>query len=457
MKSFRSLDTSRSFFLNNNIMDTVLSLFSTTLLVVLIFVVYKNNRDIDKLNDSAVNINQYIKKGEVNDDHIFKTNTDIMNYLRSRDSMKQELELLKAQVKANEVENIEQNKRLEKSDRIDREHNRIIAEIRDTYRSDINYLVNLSLTDMRKHFPNESEDDNLKKYRELLYFYVLLALKEYKSVLPNLPLDKFIEMYGNDVAYVLAESIYTFKVYNTSDGFPTMLLINDEIKKNLKDSVKLNFLIRTYFPRLFTYIETNRGDLFKKLDKISKSTNKSYESLFTSSPEDPFWKFVMKESRLDVSKLNAKVKVYLFDELPTYYARSLYFNSDQNSHINELEDNIVTLPLKSCSSLQTFYKSWKSFNVVKKEGIALVPETEKTQLLKNMISTNKIFKGIYMRRVEQYNAMLSKLPKCDLPTLPIEHRVFYDANDLTRTNEEENLNAEELNESERLSNVLNLL
>ena len=173
-------------------MDTVLSLFSTTLLVVLIFVVYKNNRDIDKLNDSAVNINQYIKKGEVNDDHIFKTNTEIMNYLRSRDSMKRELELLKAQVKANEDVNNEQNKRHEKSDRIDKEHNRQISEIQDTYRSDINYLVNLSLTDMRKHFPNESEDENLKKYRELLYFYVLLALKEYASLLPSMPLDKFI-------------------------------------------------------------------------------------------------------------------------------------------------------------------------------------------------------------------------------------------------------------------------
>ena len=435
-------------------MDTVLSLFSTTLLVVLIFVVYKNNRDIDKLNDSAVNINQYIKKGEVNDDHIFKTNTEIMNYLRSRDSMKRELELLKAQVKANEDVNNEQNKRHDKSDRIDKEHNRQISEIQDTYRSDINYLVNLSLTDMRKHFPNESEDENLKKYRELLYFYVLLALKEYDSLLPSMPLDKFINIYGNDAAYVLAESIYTFKVYNTTDGYPSTLLIRDEVKKSLKDSVKLNFLVRTYFPRMFTYIETNRESLFEKLDEISKSRNKTYEGLFTSSPEDPFWKFVMKEAKVDASKLNARVKTYLFDELPTYYTRSLYFNSDQNAYTKELEDNMVTLPLKSCSSLGTFYDSWKSFNVVKKQGIAMVPETEKTKLLKTMINTNKIFKGIYMRRVEQYNAILSKMPKCDLPVLPVEHRVFYDAKDLVFTKEK---NETERSDDKNLSNVLNLL
>ncbi len=432
-------------------MDTVLSLFSTTLLVVLIFVVYKNNRDIDKLNDSAVNINQYIKRGEVNDDHIFKTNTEIMNYLRSRDSMKQELELLKAKVRSNEEVNIEQNKRLEKSDRIDKEHNRQISEIQDTYRSDINYLVNLSLTDMRKHFPNESEDENLKKYRELLYFYVLLSLKEYNSLL-SMPLDEFINMYGNDVAYVLAESIYTFKVYNTTDGFPSTLLIRDEIKKILKDSVKLNFLVRTYFPRMFTYIETNRESLFEKLDEISKSRGKSFEGFFTSSPEDPFWKFVMQESKVDVSKLNAKVKMYLFDELPTFYTRSLYFNADQNAYIKELEDNMVTMPLKSCSSLEEFYKSWSSFNVVKKPGIAMVPETEKTKLLKNMINTNKIFKGIYMRRVEQYNNILAKLPKCDLPVLPVEHRVFYDSKDLTNVNTKE-----EEGDDKKISNVLNLL
>ena len=145
--------------------SAVLTMISTTLLIILIFVVYKNNRDIDKLNDSAININQYIKKGEVNDEHIFKTNTEIMNYLRSRDGMKQELEILKAKVKANELDNIKQNSRLEKSEMIDKQHNDMISEIKDTYRSDINYLVNLSLTDMRKHFPNESEEDNLKKYR----------------------------------------------------------------------------------------------------------------------------------------------------------------------------------------------------------------------------------------------------------------------------------------------------
>jgi hypothetical protein len=59
-----------------------------------------------------------------------------------------------------------------------------------------------------------------------------------------------------------------------------------------------------------------------------------------------------------------------------------------------------------------------------------------------------------MRRVEQYNAILSKMPKCDLPVLPVEHRVFYDAKDLVFTKEQ---NETERSDDKNLSNVLNLL
>ena len=108
--------------------EMLMSIMSTVVMVLLIIVVYHNNNEISKLNNNASNMNQYIKKGEVNDEHIFKSNTNIMNYLKSRDGMKQELEVLKQKVKSNTDKNTEQDNRLAKNDTVDKEQNRLINQ-----------------------------------------------------------------------------------------------------------------------------------------------------------------------------------------------------------------------------------------------------------------------------------------------------------------------------------------
>ena len=79
----------------------VYNLAVTSLLVILIFAVYHNNQDIGKINSSAKSANQVLEKSEVNDAYFFKSNNQIMNYLKARDGMKKELDKLKLEVKNN--------------------------------------------------------------------------------------------------------------------------------------------------------------------------------------------------------------------------------------------------------------------------------------------------------------------------------------------------------------------
>lgn len=405
-------------------MSGFMSIVSTIIIILLIIVVYYNNNQIYELNNNAININQYIKKGEVNDEHIFKSNTNIMNYLKSRDSMKQELELLKQKVKSNTDKNIEQDGRLAKNDTVDREQNRLINHIKDTYRSDMNYLVNLSFTEVQKHLPGVSNDDNLKAFRELLYHYVILSLKDYNTFLPDYDLDKFINIYGSEVAVILAKSIYTYKIYNSYDTFPSITLFKTQIVKELKDPVKLDFLIKTYFPRLFNYIESNTQTLFYRIEQ-STSTFVSFAS------SDDFVKLITKDlnKSIDLNKINPAIRKYLFVDLPTYYTYNLYHNSDQSSYLSEIDRRMIQAELDSCAQVKSFYDVWKLYNVVKQSNNNLVIETEKTKLLDKLISNNSIFKRIYLDKVDKYNLKVAEL-KCNLPILPTEYKTRYNAEEV---------------------------
>lgn len=401
----------------------IMSIVSTVIIVLLIFVVYYNNNQIHELNNNAININQYIKKGEVNDEHIFNSNTNIVNYLKSRDSMKQDLELLKQKVKTNTDKNTDQDNRLAKNDTVDKEQNRLINHIKDTYRSDMNYLVNLSFTEVQKHFPGVSNDENLKAFRELLYHYVILSLKDYKTFLPDYDLDKFINVYGAEVAFILSESIYKYKIYNSYNTFPSITLFKNEIVKELKNPVKLDFLIKTYFPRLFNYIESNSQTLFYRI-KSSTPTFVSFAS------NDDFVKLLMKDSSIDLNKINPAIRKYLFVDLPTYYTYNLYHNSDQSSYLSEIDENMIQITLTSCPTLIIFYNTWKLYNVVKQPNNNLIIETEKTKLLEKMISNNSIFKRIYLDKVDKYNKKVAELENCNLPILPIVYKTRYNADEV---------------------------
>lgn len=404
--------------------EMIMSITSTVILIILIIVVYYNNNEINKLNDSAININQYIKKGEVNDDHIFKSNSNIINYLRSRDSMKQELELLKQKVKTNTEKNIEQDNKLAQKTKVDDEQNRKINMIRDTYRSDMNYLVNLSFTEVQKHFPGVSNDENLKMFRELLYKYVLLSLRDYNNFLPDYELDKFINVFGTEVSFILSESIYKYKIYNSFDKFPSANLFIKAAVEELKNPIKLDFFIKTYFPRMFNYIESNTTILFRRI--------KNSSTLYTSiDREAEFVKAMMNDTNIDISTIDPLIRKYLFIDLPDYYTRSLYYNSDQTSYLKEIEDNIIQISLKACSLLKIFYDTWKLYNVVKKSGSNLIIQTEKTKLFSKLINNNPIFETIYIDKVNDYNKELETMTDCDLPFLPTEYKAVYEEADIT--------------------------
>lgn len=429
-------------------MDNTLLLITSTVLTMLIYAVYRNNVEISKLNDNAKNINQYIKTGSTNDDFIFKQNDDIIKYLRSRDEMKSDLEKLKQDVKRNTQSNLKQNERLQKSDQINIEQNRMIQEIRDTYRSDMNHLVELSFSEVNKHFPNESNEENLKKYRELLYFYVFEMFAAYDTILPDRNLDEFLNDYGKDLSYIIAESIYQYEIFNLADSYPSHLLIQDEVINLLKDDKNLDFFIQTYFPRMFSYIDNNKRELFYKIEQTENAA--VTRPLFTAEDDSDFIKYVTKDVDVEFGKLKLGIKNYLFVTLPTFYTKALFMNTGTNAYVREL-DAMLSMSLDSCMSLERFFTVWKSFNLIKKATHNIVPETDKTKLLKNLIVTNLVFKRIYEEKLVEYNTVLSKLPKCDLPQIPAEYRTLILSDDIVYQN-----NVSSADDDSRLTNLLKL-
>jgi len=414
-------------------MDEMMALFSTVILIVLIVFVYLNNRDIQKLTQSANNVSQYILKGEANDNYMFHSNTNIVKYLKARDSMKEELALLKQQVKLNDERDIKQDKRLEKSEAVDQIHNEKIKEILNNNRSDLNYLVNLSFTEVNKHMPNKSDEENLNSFRELLFSYVLLILKDFNTILPGYDLDTFINTYGTDMSFIIAESIYTYRIYNNFDEYPSVLLIKDKLVATLKNDKHLDFVLKTYFPRMLSYIDSNaQTTLFPQLERLNKGSN---GELFPISRTAPFVTHIMKDIvDFKLDDIDQQLYTYMFVLLPTYYTKSLYYNSDTNSYVKELEENLIMVSLNSCYALQMFYTTWTRYNPVKAADTNLVPETDKSKTLKKMIEGNSIFKTIYLDKIVKYNDAIIKMatdPLCaNLPMLPEAFKEFYNTDEI---------------------------
>lgn len=432
----------------------VYNLAVTSLLVILIFAVYHNNQDIRKLSNSAKSANQVLEKSEVNDNYFFKSNNQIMNYLKARDGMKRDLELLKQDVKQNTEKNQEQDQRLERSEQIDDEHTRLIEEIKKTYRSDVNYLVNLSLTETQKHFPGDNSEENLKKYRELLYFYVLEMFKSYQDIFPDKELTEFLEEHSSDVSFILAESIYEYRMYNYSEGFPSTALITKQIQEELKDDAKVTFFIQTYLPRMFGYIKSNRKRLFYELEGMQTSAVKTTQRLFSTDLDSEYAKSVLKDSGIDLESVDKAVLQYVLVKLPEYFTKSLYYTSTNNHYIQELESKLISMPLDSCLGLQEFYKAWTNFNIVKKQNMNLIPDSEKRKLLRDLMKSNSIFKNIFEERLRTYNDELHKLPACALPKLPTTYKEFYDESDIVFPEVQRKKQSEE--ESRKISNLLNM-
>lgn len=432
----------------------VYNLAVTSLLVILIFAVYHNNQDIRKLSNSAKSANQVLEKSEVNDNYFFKSNNQIMNYLKARDGMKRDLEQLKKEVKDNTEKNQLQDQRLERSEQIDEEHNRLIEEIKNTYRSDVNYLVNLSLTETQKHFPGDNNEENLKKFRELLYFYVLEMFMSYNGLFPDKEMDEFLEEHASDVSFILAESIYEYRIYNYSEGFPSTALLSKQIQKELKDDNKATFFIKTYLPRMFSYIKSNKKRLFYEFEGIQSATVQTTRKLFSNDLNSDYAKFVLKDSGIDVDTIDKSVLNYVLVKLPEYFTKSLYYTSTNNQYIQELESKLISMPLDSCIGLQEFYKSWSNFNIIKKENLNLIPDSEKRKLLRDLMKSNPIFKNIFEERLQKYNDELHKLPDCMLPKLPTTYKEFYDESEIIFPEVEDKKKSRM--EARKISNLLNI-
>ena len=418
--------------MNSNLM---MSISSTLVLTVLIIFVFINNRNIKEISDSAINVNDYIKKSEANDRQLYKSNDGITDYLKTRDSMKEELSILKKQIQTNKEYNVKQDSRLDDSEEINDRQDALLKKIQDTYRSDINYLVELSVTEVNKHLPNEPDSKNLKVFRDMIFNYVLTSLSEFEELLPEQKLDAFINVYGTDVASILSESIYMFQIYNNFAEFPSISLFKNNLIKDLKQTQNLNFIIKTYFPRMFNYINDKAESVL--FPDIEQGGNKT---LFTNASEDAFKKYILKDAPSGMQTLHTEVQEYFFISLPTFFTEALYNNSMNKTLLDGLEKNILLNSLQDCSELEIFYKSWTSYNTVKSADSNIVPVTSKSKTLQKLIETNSIFKKIYENKVKEYNAkhksiMQSKKTTSDesctsLPIIPVQYRQSYDHSEL---------------------------
>jgi hypothetical protein len=399
----------------------------TMSLLILIAFIFKNNLDIRKLNDASHNINQYIKKSETNDNFMFKSNSSIVSYLRDRDGMKSEIEVLKKALNENKAHDDAQDIRLNNSELTDEAHESKLNVIKQTFRSDLNYLVNLSVIEVNKHLPNDTDANNLKILREIIVLNVFMSIKEFDKVIGTiLTLDDFIDIYGVDLSFIISESIYTYKIYNNVDN---SLNVTDDLKQAFNNSFKekadfLAYFIRTYFQRLFNYIENNKIELFRNLENLTVNN-----TLFNIG-DSPLRTYLIDGSK-DINfrtELTNEIQSFLFNELPTFYIKSLYNTSIDAPYLQELEMMLFN-NLDTCANLTSFYLSWQNFNSIGPTSVNSI----RRRTLKHIIETNPIFKIIYVNTIKKYNdnrRNLSCAVSATLSQLPEEYKDRYESNEI---------------------------
>ena len=382
-KEFNSLKTSLNS-LNTTLVVIILGL--SLIIIGMIYYIYKNNKKLKDMDVIANNLGDLTDVSKDNDDYILKMNSKIVGYLKSREHISGEIDSLKHTLKQNRITDNTHSEKITILEKKVLTNSEELNTLNNLYKSQLELLSTLGLDEIYR-ISNQNENiEDVNHFREILDNTVMLFIGNFSNYVDG-DINTFVNKYKEELSFIFAKVIYDYEIYNTYDEIPNLLLYKDDMKTTMKNSSFVDFLMKTYFLRMFEFIESNNMSILT-IDSMNAYifTNTNIIDTLNSNKMTELFTIIIPNLFIKSKNLADQKLPYMAD------VNKLFLNS-----------------LNNCDDILGFYNLWSTFTSD--------PKNVKGQTLHKLLENNKLFKTIYLDKIKQYNKQVLEY-KCEISAIP---------------------------------------
>ena len=298
--------------------------------------------------------------------------------------MFKKIDQLNTQLSVNADKNISQDTILKEIKVTQKSHETDLEQMKNMYKNQIELLSTLGVDEVYRISNNRENIEDIAEFRHIIQNTTIAFFEQYSGYI-DMKVNDFVNKYKSELSLIFAKSIYDYEIYNVYEEIPNMILYKPAIKKASKDSSMLDYIMKTYFSKLFDYIESNEAMLFEKINTLSSIFNKknNYDNYFTL--------YVLQTANIEMKNIDTKMKDILFVVLPIMFVKAYHFANQRYPYMKDIQ-NLIMMNLSDCDAVFAFYKAWKAFN-----GSA---STFPNKVFFEILHNNSVFNKIYINKIK---------------------------------------------------------
>lgn len=372
-------------YLTETMFGIVVVVFVIVLFMICIYL-YKTNKQLRELDTISKNLGFLDKESNDNDSYLFEINDKIVQYLKAKDKMHDKLSTIENELNTIKIKNNKQDDDIH-------DLNNKYDNITTIYSKQLDAISQLGVEEIYRISSSATNTQDMRLYENNINNMLKMFVKNYAEYMntETFTIAELLDVYSSELSYIFAKSLYGYELYNYDESID-MLLYKDAFKKYLENKDNIDFILKTYFTKLFNYIDQNEDTIVDKLH-----SNENVIDIATL------------KNKLDMQdeSFDEKQEHVLFNNIPSIYFRCLYLT--KNRHLEDLNNNMLLNMLDTCDAMKLFYTTWTTYNTEK---------TEKNNRFKKLLEKNQIFKELLRERIKTYNSNLPKMKgiQCDSQT-----------------------------------------
>ena len=372
-------------YLTETMFGIVVVVFVIVLFTICIYL-YKTNKQLRELDTISKNLGFLDKESNDNDSYLFEINDKIVQYLKAKDKMHDKLSTIENELNTIKIKNNKQDDDIH-------DLNNKYDNITTIYSKQLDAISQLGVEEIYRISSSSTNTQDMRLYENNINNMLKMFVKNYAEYMntETFTIAELLDVYSSELSYIFAKSLYDYELYNYDESID-MLLYKDAFKKYLENKDNIDFILKTYFTKLFNYIDQNEDTIVDKLH-----SNENVIDIATL------------KNKLDMQdeSFDEKQEHVLFNNIPSIYFRCLYLT--KNRHLEDLNNNMLLNMLDTCDAMKLFYTTWTTYNTEK---------TEKNNRFKKLLEKNQIFKELLRERIKTYNSNLPKMKgiQCDSQT-----------------------------------------
>lgn len=382
-KEFNSLKTSLNS-LNTTLVVIILGL--SLIIIGMIYYIYKNNKKLKDMDVIANNLGDLTDVSKDNDDYILKMNSKIVEYLKSREHISGEIDNLKHKLRQNKITDNTHSEKITTLEEKVLTNSEELNTLNNLYKSQLELLSTLGLDEIYRISKQNENIEDVNHFREILDNTVMLFIGNFSNYVDG-DINTFVNKYKEELSFIFAKVIYDYEIYNTYDEIPNLLLYKDDMKTTMKNSSFVDFLMKTYFSRMFEFIDSNN------MSNLTIDSINAY--IFTNT------------NIIDTLKSNKMTELFTMI-IPNLFIKSKTLADQKLPYMTDV-NKLFLNSLNNCDDVLGFYNLWSTFTSD--------PQNVKGQTLHKLLENNKLFRTIYLDKIKQYNKQVLKY-ECEISTIP---------------------------------------